>query len=291
MSRENKRIKLDPAAEAASNPRATRPPKGDPRSYEGRPFPHFSKPRQMGTFSVSIDRDYVDDQSELRAFSEPPVKCSLRDGYPDQFVSKDEAVREGLDFLLKWILLHDRDELHAKDGLDTFVTWRGHLSNIACSLYELKPWKFAVIRQGKRLYMSEYETSQAEAERVNRSDRHSEMCYWGIRFEAFATSKVTSKGTDDTHSFVPSAESSSDSEEEAEEVIDNCAGFCSVVCSRLNKHRLLFSGEVDCVRNAVEGENGPDPNEYIELKTSRLIETPAHLRTFERQALSCLHNC
>ena len=61
-------------------------------------------------------------------------------------------------------------------------------------------------------------------------------------------------------------------------VINNCEAFCSVVRARLNKHSLLFGAEVDCC-SLKNGKVIPSES-YVELKTSRIMDSPRLYRNF-----------
>ena len=61
-------------------------------------------------------------------------------------------------------------------------------------------------------------------------------------------------------------------------IINNSEAFCSVVRARLNKHSLLFGAEVDCC--SLQEEEVVPTHSYVELKTSRLMESMRHLKNF-----------
>ena len=72
-------------------------------------FPYFREPKEVGSFSHDADRNFQHNRSQLMYY-EPPsniedVSFDLRDGY-DIFIKKDDAVKEKLDDLLKWISLN-----------------------------------------------------------------------------------------------------------------------------------------------------------------------------------------
>lgn len=66
------------------------------------------------------------------------------------------------------------------------------------------------------------------------SKRQQEMCYWGYRFEDYVTSTVGPSQP------LPSSMPAS--------VVCPNSEFVSVVRATLGTHRLLFAGEVDCVK-------------------------------------------
>ncbi|XP_070580799.1 decapping and exoribonuclease protein-like [Ptychodera flava] len=142
-----------------------------------------------------------------------------------------------------------------------FVTWRGHLTKILCTPYENRDgWLMAVSLYNGTYYMSEVETEEAKQQRESMTDKHKEMTYWGVKFEQYVTS-VDGETSPDT-----------------EEAVNNIDGYCAVVRTRLNSHSLVFSGEVDCC----ESPKHRTQSGYIELKTSREMDTDRQYRNFKR---------
>lgn len=72
-------------------------------------FPYYRQPREIGFFSLDIDRKFYDDKSQLKFYIPPnnagSVNFNLREGYKD-LIKKDESVKEFIDDLLRWILVH-----------------------------------------------------------------------------------------------------------------------------------------------------------------------------------------
>ncbi|XP_006820314.1 decapping and exoribonuclease protein-like [Saccoglossus kowalevskii] len=249
----------------------------NPALYDGN-FPYFRQPREIGCFSLDIDREFHNDARQLRYYFPPDdtkrVKFDLTKGY-EKYIKRDDDVKERLDILLKWVLanrekfnLHKKpetkEEIHTqKDGnLHTdFITWRGHLTKILCTPYENREdWKMAVSLFNGTYYISEVETEESRDRRKNMTSAHKEMTYWGYKFEQYVVSA-------DGHT-PPSTE----------DTVNNIEGYCTVVRTRLNENSLVFSGEVDCCR----GDNTKPSKNYVELKTSREIYTDRQYRNFKR---------
>jgi RAT1-interacting protein len=51
-------------------------------------------------------------------------------------------------------------------------------------------WVMAATLHRGTVYMSEWETEAKVNEKRHRSPRQQEMCYWGYRFEAYATGSM-----------------------------------------------------------------------------------------------------
>lgn len=231
-----------------------------PRSRYDTAFPHFAKPQEVGRFSSDASKDgrrnVYNDSRKLKYYTPPEqnfdLKFDLRLGY-DQFVKQDADVTERLDNMLKWILLNKDQFTVNENGLikslhTDFLMWRGHLTRIICTPFGKDSWAMAVTLFGGTYYMSEVETAENERKRKEMSDREKEMTYWGYKFEQYVTSDKK------------------DGRPNTSKPVDNHDAFYSVVRSNLHKHRLLYAGEVDCIRPDTSKKS---PENYVELKTSR----------------------
>ncbi|XP_045884839.1 decapping and exoribonuclease protein [Micropterus dolomieu] len=238
--------------------------------YE-RDFPVYKQPVEVGCFSLDAERRFFNDSRQMRYYVEPDrnPNFDLRDGYKDRYIKRDESVKEKLDHILRWILanrskLSSRVTTASSSALDVdFVTWRGHLTKLLTTPYETREgWLLAVTRFKGTLYISEVETEAARKERENRTGRHEEMMYWGYKFEQYTCA-------DNVHSLADPGG-----------VVNTNEAFCTVVQTRLEDHRLLFSGEVDC---RDKDPNAPAPPAcYVELKTSAEICTPKQRSNLHR---------
>ncbi|XP_029996010.1 decapping and exoribonuclease protein isoform X2 [Sphaeramia orbicularis] len=233
-------------------------------------FPLYKQPVEIGCFSLDCNRRFFNDGRQMRYYVEPDrnPNFNLRDGYKDRFTKRDESQKEKLDHILRWIV-SNRSKLNSKgvaasSAIDfDFVTWRGHLTKLLCTPYEMREgWMLAVTRFQGTIYISEVETEAARRDCENRTEKHEEMMYWGYKFEQYACSDDVDGSPD------PSG------------VVNTNEAFCTVVQTRLADHRLLFSGEVDC---RDKDPNAPAPPAcYVELKTSAEICTPKQRSNLHR---------
>ncbi|XP_033108437.1 decapping and exoribonuclease protein-like [Anneissia japonica] len=242
-------------------------------------FPFFRQPMEVGCFSLDRDRKLYLDTRMLKYLydtREISVRFDLQHGF-DVFEKRDDDVKERLNNLMQWILgMKKHFQLDPKEvdengspklrSLNTdFIAWRGHITKILCTPYEQREgWMMAVTLFHGTYYISEVETKENEARRKNMSDREKEMTYWGYKFEQYMTSV---DGRQEPNTNVP---------------VNNSEAYCSVIRTRLNKHSLIYSGEVDC---CVNDPNLRPPANYIELKTNRILYAPNNKRNFHRYKL------
>ena len=76
--------------------------------YTGQ-FPYFRQPKEIGSFSQDHERHFQNDRSQLKFYCPPSdlhsCEFDLQAGY-DNFIRRDENVKEYLNDLLRWIQTH-----------------------------------------------------------------------------------------------------------------------------------------------------------------------------------------
>ncbi|XP_066472620.1 decapping and exoribonuclease protein isoform X1 [Tiliqua scincoides] len=244
-----------------------------PSKYDA-PFPFYRRPAEVGRFSLDAQRCYHGDARQLRYYAPPPIEgpspgFDLRDGYRDRYVRRDESVHEGLEHLLRWVAQNQKQLLSEDKGRPVnadFVTWRGHLTKVLTTPYETQEgWLLAVSLFGGTLYISEVETEAARRQREQRPEMLKELMYMGYKFEQYMCADSPDGTPDPTG------------------VVNTNEAFCTVIRSRLGTHSLLFSGEVDCTDPRSLSPNPPAC--YVELKTSKVMHSPAQRKNFYRHKI------
>nr|XP_047135785.1 decapping and exoribonuclease protein-like isoform X2 [Hydra vulgaris] len=235
--------------------------------------PLYRQPIEFGHFSLDSNRCYHNNAKQLRYYKPPKseikLNFDLKLGY-DNCILRNEDNKEGLDNLLKWLqdnkkLFSNGKEIAKNNSLNTdFVTWRGHLTKILCAPYENnEPWKMAATLFNGTIYISEVETEKAKFDRSNRSPKHQEMCYWGYKFESYLTESMQEQ-------------------QDLNPVVNTNEAFCSVVRTRLNKNSIICGAEVDC---CIKEDKSKSPSNYIELKTTRIMNNYRQNENFARYKL------
>ena len=221
--------------------------------------------REVGCFSLDEHRAFHDDNRSLSEYAPPSLGCSLSDGYPDRFVEfpEDQQKTEHLDSLLRWLNVHAQDK-----GFEfpDFICWRGLFTKVMCAPFSpSNELRISIVKHKGVFYMVEFETENEKKKRDMRSEKDKLMCYWGHRFEGFATrARHDPAQRPSPHAPEPSASA---------HVTNTNVAFCTVVRTKLEKHTLLMGAEIDCI-----GSNGA----YIELKTSQTISHPRQKNSFLR---------
>ena len=118
------------------------------------------------------------------------------------------------------------------------------------------------------IFIVKVETSRRRAEKLKETDRQKQMSSWGYKFEQYMTS--AGPGVD------PDTESPVDENEE----------FCCLFRTRIENISLVYGAEMDAYKSETHkfDENDPtkllNPDKFVELKTSRIIENQRQDRNF-----------
>lgn len=251
-----------------------------PSKYEGR-FPHFSEPHEIGCFSLDCDRKYCDDKHQLKYIVMPRrlsgLCMDLNNGY-SKTIKKDFGKTEKLNTLLKWIVSHQervkqtyQDHLVSSNLKMSFVCFRGLLTAVSATIYENKEdWLICATKFRSVIYLCAFDTEQDINRREKMTEREKLMCSWGYKFEQYMTA--------DSVNGKPNTSVPVNEKEE----------FCSVMKGKLGNHTILFSAEVDGEDPAFYNNPNHNPTsmqQYVELKTSRIISNERQHRNFCRYKL------
>ncbi|XP_055948080.1 decapping and exoribonuclease protein-like [Argiope bruennichi] len=233
--------------------------------YDGR-FPPFRKPSEIGYFSLDGEREYHDDNRQLKYIILPRnlknVHMDLNVGYEDA-VRKDFGKKEKIDTILTWILYHQEEVKKYfyvpnsnKPKID-FVCFRGLLTTIGATIYENKEdWLICATKFRSVIYLCAFDTDQNVLRRETATERDKLMSSWGYKFEQYLAV--------DSPSSKPNPSIPVNEKEE----------YCIVLKGRFNNHTLLYSAEVDGkdTSNNIHADRDPQSTQcYTELKTSRII--------------------
>ena len=199
----------------------------------------------------------------LRTFRKPVLPVDLTKGQ-DSFVDKDDDSGSSIDPILQ--ALRSKDFRIHKDI--HFVSYRNNLNKIMETPYNYRdPWRIHLRRSRGTVYMDVVKlpehSTQSEADR-------SRFTYWGYKFEQLCTG-------------------SSDQGCDAGNRVNANEEFCYVFKIKIGESRIVLAAEMDCAMApaSVGGADGKESEkrEFVELKTSRLIEHPRQQHSFERYKL------
>ncbi|GAB6029280.1 Dom-3 Z [Chamberlinius hualienensis] len=245
------------------------------RFYTGN-FPKFSQPKQLGTFGLEKQRQFVNDDRNIKFYKEPfdlkLVHFNLSTGH-DKAIVKNEEVNEKLDNLLKWILTN-REKVVRKSVSQNqyrlsydFVCYRGLLTILACSPYEHREgWIICATKFRGTIYLCAFNTPEVAKNKRQMTNKDKLACYWGRKFEHYVTSDSPNGQTRE------------------KEIVNENEEFCIACETKLKENRILYGAEIDCI-DPTQKIIPNQTSHYIELKTNREIAFERQDRNFRRYKL------
>lgn len=258
-----------------------------PGEYPNRSFPHFGRPKLIGYLSLDADRNYKCDTSQLKFLNKVPsgeILFDLNKNVSKVIRRANENKDEKITHLLQF-LLDQEPRLKLNNGGQIalekakFYCYRGLLTCIACTPYENRePWRIVVTLYKGSIFLCARDTKEQWEKKRNMSEKDLKFCSWGFKFEQYLLS-------DDPRS-APNTETPVNENEE----------FSLVFFNRLNKHEIVYAGEMDGVA-AFDGQISAPPSDaskpadiityfqdkkFIELKTNRHMESPNQVNSFRR---------
>ncbi|KAK6349689.1 decapping endonuclease targeting mRNA [Orbilia brochopaga] len=229
----------------------------------------IKRPREITYFSYDDNHELRHDDSSLRYYYTPDLHTDLSGGY-NSFIKHDDSVDEHLDSLLEAIIeLEKKENKCVTEGVH-FVTWRGMVTKLMTVPYMEDGFEMNAVFHNGTIYIEE-NNQYKQATRGFQDERGARMSYWGYKFETLST---LSK---------PWAEASREEiENRDKEVVNNKAQYCSIVKTGFGSCSLIIAGEVDAIWDC-KPMNTSNPINYVELKTSRAIQSQSQQFNFEKK--------
>ncbi|KAG2214531.1 hypothetical protein INT46_003081 [Mucor plumbeus] len=245
-------------------------------SYQGS-FPVYKQPQEITSYSIDHERRVWFDNREMKYYYPPTSeKKDLNVGY-DKMIQRDESIPEHLDTLLDALTNANTKQPQDNQITADIVTWRGIMTKILCTPYSRKePWELRATKHNGTIYIEEHVTEKKKNSENQASDRQKLMSYWGYRFETLCTvtkppHEMTKKDVELQDRLTASANTN--------------IQYCILAKTKLGNSSIIMGAEVDCCRDVKPKDPLQQPSNYIELKTSRVIESERNQYSFERYKL------
>ncbi|OQR78837.1 protein Dom3Z-like [Tropilaelaps mercedesae] len=218
--------------------------------------------------------------SKMAYLVEPPndgkLNWDLNIAYEHR-IPKDHTLSAKLDNLLRWICDNVEKFRAPCDGnndkpssLHTdFVSYRGLLTTIMCSVYEQKEsWILGVTLYRSSRYLCQYSTTEQLYRAKTESEWRKRASAWGYKFEQYMTaSKPDGKPT-------------------PQKPVNEKEEVCSVVRTRLRRqHSLLYGAEIDAIDSQLVVKYPKlkhSTRRYVEMKTSKIVGSVRQKRNMAR---------
>ncbi|RDX44686.1 hypothetical protein OH76DRAFT_1359108 [Lentinus brumalis] len=219
----------------------------------------------LQTFSYSATRALEFTDSALRYYVTSPSGVSLRYGY-ERWIKRPEGPTRLDPILLSIQRVVEKTNTASgagkgKEWLNgmAVVTWRGIMTKILIAPYQ--EWDTVELNAmliGGTLYLEEHVPDSRVPEMENIPAKQRKLMYDGFAFEAWSTS--SQPGVPERLEGHPVGWGGD---------VNTNIQWAAVAETRLGDHRLLISGEIDCVRRRFEGK----PGALVELKATMSMRT------------------
>jgi RAT1-interacting protein len=171
----------------------------------------------------------------------------------DSFIAKSEDNVGDVAHIFKAL---DHSKFDVEEQKIDFVTYRNNLNKIMGALYLKEPWEIRIDRQKSGLIVLDIVKLKSSETFPLENNR---FIYYGYKFEQYCT--------------FPDRVDSSYSNDLNNRPVDANSEYCAIFKTRFDQNRVIIGAEMDCVDSL---------NQFIELKTSRIQETPNQERNFKR---------
>lgn len=254
------------------------------------PTTALKQPKELFTFARDIDNEWIYDREHIvkeavSYYYLPDVQINnqidLQGGYAKFKKIPEEDNLGDFASLLKALEIHERE--HGKVGVD-IITFRGLMTKILALPYNLlDPIDLNIVAYDGQLFVKSDEElelrrrtesdAKQKAELTPEKYEHVKRCeYSGYKFEAMAT--IPKPWADCTRPMI---------DKRNKKIVNNYEQYISAIRTGIGKVKMLLAGEVDCVWDFLPEDGGEPVDHYVELKTSRAIETNGQVITFERK--------
>ncbi|RIB30430.1 RAI1 like PD-XK nuclease-domain-containing protein [Gigaspora rosea] len=243
------------------------------------PCSTYKQPVEIMSFSYDNERNLHMDDRELKYYYPPDLKdCNLSHGY-ETFVQREQCGPEPIHSLLDSLAYAQKSSTDKNLIKTDLVSWRGVFTKILCTPYNRnEPWELGATLWNNTIFIEEHETEYTKENSTGSTPRHKLMSYWGYKFENLSTiSKLPSEITSPDDPELINRKTS---------IVNTNIQYCSVAKTSLGNNKLIMGAEVDCLSDVKPKRPGnPIVDKYIELKTSKIVESEKDTFNFEKYKL------
>ncbi|KAG2184190.1 hypothetical protein INT44_009205 [Umbelopsis vinacea] len=236
----------------------------------------YKQPVELQSYSIDHERSVHFDDRQLKYYLPADLSdADLSVGYKE-FIQRDPELKEHIDTLLDALTIARSKNEDPNATKADIVTWRGLITKLLCVPYAKDPFELGATLFNNTIYLEEHETEFKRSQNQGQNDRQQLMGYWGYKFETLSTvSKFPLDMTEADKEEMKSRKGASANTNEQ---------YCTVFKTKLGDNTLIMGAEVDCTSAPKRSDVNPIPN-YLELKTSKLIETGRDKHIFERHKM------
>lgn len=254
-------------------------------------------PKELFSFSRNLDATWNIDEEVSK--SEALSYFYMPDSYTDKGFSlvggiqKFHRIPEALnvaDFPSFLRSIQNHEQATGKKIKTDIITFRGIMTKLLTLVYNTNnSVELYALAFDQQIFIKnddevDFKRREAEAEQIAdnpEKKKHLENCeFAGYKFEALTT--LPKPWAQCSRSMI---------EKRDKKVVNNYEQYISVVKTGIGKVRTLLAGEVDCLWDYIPENKADIVQHYVELKTSRVVETPNQAIQFEKKLFRTWAQC
>lgn len=259
----------------------------------------LKQPKELFTYTRDIEGEYHYNANQSHDHlpyyylpdSKVDTRIDLQLGFKNFKRISEEANMSDFEPLLNAIMQYERDESLARIGGDV-ITFRGIMTRLMSIPYNLQDALDLVIVPFDGQLFINFNNEVELKRRKDQDDRlrqtspkekyeYIKKCeYSGYKFETIATiphpwKDVLRKCIDSRH----------------KKPVNNYEQFLSVIKTGIGPVKLVLAGEVDCCWDYIPEKTSSSLLHYVELKTSKVIDSPPQILNFEKKLFKTWCQC
>nr|5ULJ_A Chain A, RAI1 [Scheffersomyces stipitis CBS 6054]5ULJ_B Chain B, RAI1 [Scheffersomyces stipitis CBS 6054]5ULJ_C Chain C, RAI1 [Scheffersomyces stipitis CBS 6054]5ULJ_D Chain D, RAI1 [Scheffersomyces stipitis CBS 6054] len=261
----------------------------------------LKQPKEIFAFARDIDGEFVYDQKIVKDenvsyYYLPDSKIDgsidLQAGYAKFKKIPEEKNMSDMKCLLTALTKYEQEHNNGEKVNVDIITYRGLMTKLLALPYNLNdPVDLNVLAYDGQLFINSDE--EIELARRKEEDEHKQQSmtpekydhmkrceFSGYKFEAIAT--LPKPWADCSRQQI---------DKRGKKMVNNYEQYISVIKTGIGEAKMLLAGEVDCVWDYIP-EDGKDVlSHYMELKTTRILESNGQVVNFEKKLFKTWAQC
>lgn len=251
----------------------------------------LKQPKEIFSFARDIDNEYLFEKEVIQKENLPYFylpdsyidnQIDLGGGYSKFKKIPDEENLGDFGALLKALIKFEKDQNNGEKVQSDIITFRGLMTKLLALPYNLNdPIDFNLVTYDGQIFMKSDEEIELQRRKqqelelnsdTKKSDYVKRCEFSGYKFETIAT--LPKPWADCSRSTI---------EKRNKKLVNNYEQYISVVRTGIGKVKLLLAGEVDGLWDYIPTDNKDILPHYVELKTSKVVDTPGQVVNFEKK--------
>ncbi|KAI5969234.1 RAI1 [Candida margitis] len=260
----------------------------------------LKQPKELFTYTRDIDGEYHYNANQSHEHlpyyylpdSKVDTRIDLQSGFKSFKKIPEEANMSDFEPLLDAITQYERDEVSGGKIEGDVITFRGIMTRLMSIPYNLQDaLDLVIVPFDGQLFINfnnevELKRRKEQDDRLRQTStkekyEYVKKCeYSGYKFETVAT--IPEPWKDVSRKYVESRH---------KKPVNNYEQFLSVIKTGIGPVKLILAGEVDCCWDFIPEKASASLSHYVELKTSKVIDSNSQIVNFEKKLFKTWCQC